>query len=98
MTTFKVAGKNLPVSGGGYMRLLPARTVASALARINNKENQPAIIYLHPWEIDPQIPKFKQGAFQDFRGYMGIEKMLSKLEYLIKVLHFSRVDTVLGLQ
>lgn len=98
MTTLKLGTKNLPVSGGGYMRLLPARSVATALARINNTEDRPAIIYLHPWEIDPGIPKFKQGAFQDFRGYMGIHKMLSKLEYLIKVLHFSRVDTVLGIQ
>jgi polysaccharide deacetylase family protein (PEP-CTERM system associated) len=98
ITTLQLGKKNLPVSGGGYMRLLPARSIAAALAHINNHENQPTIIYLHPWEIDPEIPKFGQGAFQDFRGYMGIHKMLSKLEYLINVLHFSRVDTVLGLQ
>jgi len=97
MTTFSFAGKNLPVSGGGYMRLLPARSVASALASINKREKQPAIIYLHPWEIDDNIPKFKQGFLQDFRGYIGINKMLSKLEYLLKTLHFARVDTVLGL-
>ena len=79
------------------MRLLPARSVASALASINKREKQPAIIYLHPWEIDDNIPKFKQGFLQDFRGYIGINKMLSKLEYLLKTLHFARVDTVLGL-
>lgn len=96
MTTFPFAGKNLPVSGGGYMRLLPARTVATALASINQREQQPAIIYLHPWEIDDGIPKFSQGMLQDFRGYVGINRMLSKLEFLLKTLHFSRVDTVLG--
>jgi polysaccharide deacetylase family protein (PEP-CTERM system associated) len=97
ITTLRLAHKNLPIAGGGYMRLLPARSIASALAHINNHESQPAIIYLHPWEIDPSIPRFTQGQFQDFRGYIGIDRMLDKLQYLIRVLHFSRVDTVLGL-
>jgi polysaccharide deacetylase family protein (PEP-CTERM system associated) len=95
LTTLRLAGKNLPVAGGGYMRLLPARTVALALAHVNNTEHQPAILYLHPWEIDPQIPKFKQSFLRDQRGYMGIGGMFGKLDYLLSVFEFTTVKSVL---
>lgn len=96
MTTARVGGKNLPIAGGGYLRLLPARAVAAALARVNNVEEQPVITYLHPWEIDPAIPKFKQGILRDTRGYIGLDGMFGKLDFLLSVMNWSRVDRVLG--
>ena len=36
LTTVRIAGKNLPVAGGGYLRLFPVWTVAEALERVNN--------------------------------------------------------------
>jgi len=97
LTTLKVGNKNVPIAGGGYLRLFPVRTVAAGLAWVNNVEKHPAIVYLHPWEIDPKIPKFSQGALQDFRGYTGLDGMMGKLDYLCSVLRFDRVDRVLGL-
>jgi polysaccharide deacetylase family protein (PEP-CTERM system associated) len=97
MTTLRVAGRNLPVAGGGYLRLLPVRTVAAALSHVNQVEGQPVIVYLHPWEIDPEIPKFRQGWLRDTRGYIGLDGMLDKLDFLLGVFHWSRVDRVLGL-
>lgn len=97
MTTLRVGGKNLPVAGGGYLRLFPAEVVSRALARVNREESQPVIVYLHPWEIDPEIPKYRQGWLKDFRGYVGLSTMLGKLEHLLDVLEFDRVDRVLGL-
>ncbi len=96
MTTLRVAGKNLPVAGGGYLRLLPVRTVAAALAHVNNVERQPVIVYLHPWEIDPAIPRFKQSILKDTRGYIGLDGMIDKIDFLLNVLHFDRVDRVLA--
>lgn len=95
MTTVRVGSRNLPVAGGGYMRLLPVRTVAMAIDRVNQKERQPAIIYLHPWEIDPEIPKWKRGVLKDTRGYIGLGKMLSKLDYLLGRFPFTTVRDVL---
>lgn len=97
LTTLRVRGKNLPIAGGGYLRLLPARSVASALAWVNHQEQQPAILYLHPWEIDPEIPRFRQSFLRDTRGYIGLGGMLDKLDYLLSVLRFDRVDRVLRL-
>ncbi|MCC7387041.1 MAG: DUF3473 domain-containing protein [Deltaproteobacteria bacterium] len=97
LTTLRVRGKNLPIAGGGYLRLLPARSVATALAWVNRQEQQPAILYLHPWEIDPEIPRFRQSFLRDTRGYIGLGGMLDKLDYLLSVLRFDRVDRVLRL-
>jgi len=97
LTTLPVAGKNLPVAGGGYLRLFPARTVAAALARVNLVESQPAILYLHPWEIDPGIPKFRQSFLKDTRGYIGLSGMMDKIDLLLSVLEFTTVADVLGL-
>jgi polysaccharide deacetylase family protein (PEP-CTERM system associated) len=96
LTTLRIAGRNLPVAGGGYMRLLPARSIALALAHVNEKEQQPAIVYLHPWEIDPEIPRFRQGFLKDTRGYIGLEGMLGKLDFLLGVLRFGTVREVLA--
>lgn len=95
LTTMRVGGKNLPVAGGGYLRLLPVRSVAAALAMVNNREHQPSILYLHPWEIDPEIPKFKQGFLRDKRGYIGLSTMMEKLDLLCKWFEFGTVASVL---
>jgi polysaccharide deacetylase family protein (PEP-CTERM system associated) len=97
LTTLRVAGRNLPVAGGGYLRLLPAAAIAHAIARVNENERQPAIIYLHPWEIDPEIPKFSQGFLKDTRGYIGLDRMLGKLDHLLERFEFTTVRSVLGL-
>jgi polysaccharide deacetylase family protein (PEP-CTERM system associated) len=95
LTTVRVAGKNLPIAGGGYLRLFPVRSVALAVAHVNEREKQPAIIYMHPWEIDPEIPKFKQGFLRDTRGYIGLSGMMSKLDNLLTWFEFGTVERVL---
>jgi polysaccharide deacetylase family protein (PEP-CTERM system associated) len=97
LTTYRALGRNLPVAGGGYLRLFPVSTLAKALKHVNEKEGQPTIVYLHPWEIDPEIPRFSQGRLKDFRGYVGLDKMMGKLDYLLGELKFTTVRSVLGL-
>ncbi|MCG8404434.1 MAG: polysaccharide deacetylase family protein [Phycisphaerales bacterium] len=49
--TFRMMGWNWPVAGGGYFRLLPGPLARLAIWRIN-RERMPAILYLHPYELD----------------------------------------------
>lgn len=49
--TVRVLGRNWPVAGGGYFRLLPGSAARWAIRRIH-RERLPAIIYLHPYELD----------------------------------------------
>jgi polysaccharide deacetylase family protein (PEP-CTERM system associated) len=83
MPTWRVAGVNLPFSGGGYMRLLPswAYRLVRAGAR---RQGQPCLIYLHPWELDSFRPRTGQGPFLRWRSQLGQAGMTRKLEDLLR--------------
>ena len=57
ITTFRLAGHNMPVGGGGYLRLLPRLYTRMGLKRVQ-KEGVPIVIYIHPWEVDPEPADF----------------------------------------
>jgi len=50
MTTVRIAGLDLPASGGGYFRLLPYPLTRLLLRRASRVNRSPAIFYLHPWK------------------------------------------------
>ena len=61
IATTRVAGNNLPVGGGGYFRILPYAYTRWGLSRLNGRESQSGVVYLHPWEIDPEQPRLAAG-------------------------------------
>jgi polysaccharide deacetylase family protein (PEP-CTERM system associated) len=91
LTTYRCLGQNVPIAGGGYMRLLPVRLLTLALREFNRRESLPFILYMHPWEIDPNIPRFRQGWLKDRRTYAGLDTMLGKVEHLLKRFAFRRM-------
>ncbi|MCK6551935.1 DUF3473 domain-containing protein [Myxococcota bacterium] len=94
-TTIRVLGRNWPVAGGGYLRLLPVRAVARALEHVVEREGLPAFVYVHPWEIDPEIPRWHQGFARDVRGYAGLGSTLAKLDHLCARLRLTTIARVL---
>lgn len=88
--------RTAPVGGGGYLRLLPYRYTAAGLRRINGKELQPACIYFHPWELDPELPRFGTGLLSRLRTYSGLRSMSRKIERLLTEFEFSTVSQVYG--
>lgn len=52
VATYSVAGRVVPVGGGGYFRLFPYWMIRRAIAQWNDK-GQPVTIYMHPYEYDP---------------------------------------------
>lgn len=85
----------LPVAGGGYLRLLSATLVGGAFERINNREGQPAVLYFHPWEIDPGQPRIKSGFKSRFRHYLNLDRTEGKLRRLLSRLSFAPMGEVL---
>ncbi|HVP13601.1 MAG TPA: DUF3473 domain-containing protein [Phycisphaerae bacterium] len=51
LAAYACLGRNLPVAGGGYFRLLPGAVARFAIHRINSR-GIPAILYMHPYELD----------------------------------------------
>ena len=84
MTTFRVWGEfNLPVAGGGYLRLLPWWYTRLGLGRLR-KERLPVIAYVHPWEIDPQQPRLNPGFRAQLRHYTNLGKTRERLMSLLQ--------------
>ena len=52
IATYSRFGRNWPIGGGGYHRLLPGRLVRHLTKRILNEI--PFVFYCHPYEFDPQ--------------------------------------------
>jgi polysaccharide deacetylase family protein (PEP-CTERM system associated) len=94
--TVRMAGQNLPVAGGGYFRLLPYWWTRRGIARLNASEGQPAVFYLHPWEIDPGQPRLQAGALSRFRHYRNLDKTEGRLRRLLGDFSFAPLASVIG--
>lgn len=88
----------LPIAGGGYLRLLPAELIRRGIVKINQQERQSAVLYFHPWEIDPDQPRIKAGFKSRFRHYLNLDKTEGKLRHLIGNLPFGSMLQVLEKQ
>lgn len=86
----------LPIAGGGYLRLLPVGVIHWGMRRINTKENQPTVLYFHPWEVDPDQPRIKARLKSRFRHYVNLETTEGKIRTLLTGLDFGTMAEVLG--
>lgn len=83
VSTVRLAGRNWPVAGGGWFRLLPLAVTRRAIARIN-REGRPAVVYLHPWEFDPAEPEVPgAAALSRFRHRLNLHKTEARLRRLL---------------
>ena len=101
LSTVRILGINLPMCGGGYFRLLPYPIIRSAMTRIN-RENAPAMIYMHPYEFDSHdlvspISKGKNLSSKILRITQNFNRAKSemKLRSLLKDFTFSPAAEVL---
>ncbi len=94
MTTLQVLGRNLPAAGGGYLRLLPLWYNRWALRGLQRR-GKPAIVYLHPWELDPAQPRIPARWKSRLRHYTNLNKMESRLETLLNEFRFAPAGEVL---
>jgi len=88
---------NIPIGGGGYLRLYPSWLTQWGVRRINRRELQPAIVYLHPWEVDPDQPRVPASWLSRWRHYMNLGKTADRLERLLTEFRFAPIRNVLGL-
>jgi polysaccharide deacetylase family protein (PEP-CTERM system associated) len=94
-STVRIGSTNLPVAGGGYFRILPYAWTRWGIARVNATERQPAIFYLHPWEIDPDQPRLPAGWLGRFRHYRNLQAAEPRLRRLLVDFSFGPLRLVL---
>jgi polysaccharide deacetylase family protein (PEP-CTERM system associated) len=95
--TLKFGKSVFPVAGGGYLRLFPISLTRHAIRRLNTREKQIAVVYLHPWEIDPDQPRMQGPLLSRFRHYINLDSTLPKLSSLLSDFSFDSMRTILAL-
>jgi polysaccharide deacetylase family protein (PEP-CTERM system associated) len=95
VTTNRIGGRNLPSSGGGYFRLLPYGVSRWLIERVNRHEQQAAVFYFHPWEIDPEQPRVAGvDAKSRFRHYVNLRHTEGRIRRLLGDFAWGRMDEI----
>lgn len=95
MTTLVLGGRNLPISGGGYFRLMPYRVYRALLRRYHSRDHQASLFYIHPWEIDPGQPRVAAARrLSRFRHTVNLGRTAGRLNRLLHDFQWDRMDRV----
>jgi polysaccharide deacetylase family protein (PEP-CTERM system associated) len=93
-TTVRLFGQNFPAAGGGYLRILPLAYTRWVFRQFEDSYRERVVVYFHPWEIDPAQPRIHDKLKSRLRHYSGLNKTMSKLEFLLSRYRF---DTLIGI-
>lgn len=95
VTTARLGRRVLPAGGGGFFRLLPYGVSRWALRQVNREDGRPAILYFHPWEIDPGQPRVAHAPLRSrLRHYTNLGAMAGKLGRLLADFRWARIDSL----
>ncbi len=94
-STMRFWGRNFPVGGGGFLRLYPYWLTRKGIESIN-RSHYPAVIYCHPWELDPHCPRIPQADVRTrVRQYVNLTKTQKRLEGLLANFSFIPIQQYL---
>ena len=90
LSTVKIFGLPVPIGGGGYFRLFPYPILRQLLYKVEST-GHPLVMYLHPWELDPDQPLMKGQWLSRFRHYTNLHKTESRLVSLLEDFRFAPI-------
>ena len=85
---------NLPVGGGWGLRIFPYGMIRSSIRKLNAR-GQPALIYLHPRELDPDNPRIRLPLAKRFVLDARLERTEKRLKRLLNDFRFTAVSNFL---
>lgn len=91
--TYRLLGYDLPIAGGFYFRFFPFFLIKKGINK-SNKQNATAMIYIHPKDLDYNMPKVKSYSWH---FYYGKKNILQKFQKLLTEFKFGTAKEVLGL-
>ena len=94
-TVVQLFGRNIPTGGGGYFRIFPWWLTRRLLTQVN--KTRPFVFYIHPWEIDPDQPRFNKAPLKSrFRHYTNLCKTADRFTRLLETFHFAPIRDVIA--
>jgi polysaccharide deacetylase family protein (PEP-CTERM system associated) len=97
LSTVRLFGLNVPVAGGAYFRIWPYSFTRAAIRHLN-RTGLSAVVYLHPWELDPQQPRVRLPRRIALTRYYSLDQTEGKLRRLLRDFQFGPASEVLGLE
>ena len=61
----------------------------------HTRRNVPATFYIHPWEVDPDQPRFPVPYLTRWRHYGGLRKVRPRLERMLGEFRFTAIAETL---
>lgn len=94
MTTLSAGPFKIPLAGGAYLRFFPPTLFHWGFRRMI-AAGEPIVLYVHPWEIDPNQPRQDVGWRIQLNHYFNLERTESRLTRLIEEFPFRTLEAVL---
>jgi polysaccharide deacetylase family protein (PEP-CTERM system associated) len=94
--TLRLMGANLPVAGGGYLRIFPSAWTELAFRTFENNYRERVVVYLHPWELDPEQPRIGGPLKSRLRHYTNLHRMSAKVGTVLSRHSFQCFSDVLA--
>ena len=95
ISTTKAFNGSLSFTGGFYLRFFPYCLIKRAIQGING-EGEPAVVYLHPWELDPDHPRLNLPLRVKLTHYHNLTSTEKKLRALLQDFEFAPAMDVMG--
>ena len=93
LVTPSLAG-NLPTGGGWGFRFFPMRMIRSSIDELN-RCGEPATLYLHPRELDPDGPRIAMPYLKSFVSYGSRRDSSGRLSELLRSYRFTSIKEFL---
>lgn len=89
-------GINLPTGGGWGFRFFPRSLVSGSIRRLNDL-GCPAVLYLHPREMEPNGPRVPLSPLREFVVYGPRRSAADRLRPLLSDYHFTTLECLADL-
>lgn len=97
ISTWRLCGRNVPIAGGAYFRILPYAVTRRGLQSVN-REGHPFVFYIHPWELDPDHPRIALPRRIARTHYFNLAATENRLRRLLREFRFAPMQDVLHLE
>jgi len=79
---------NLPTGGGWGLRFFPVALISATIRRLN-RDGFPAVIYLHPREMESEGPRLSLSLLRGYAAYGPRRSVAGRLKELLPRFRFT---------
>jgi len=95
MTTVTAGPIKFPLAGGAYLRFFPPALFRWGFRRLI-AAGEPIVLYVHPWEIDPDQPRQDTSLKVRINHYYNLHRTQARLKRLLEAYDFAPLADVLA--